>query len=1520
MTTFLFKSSFLSIETAKLALESEHQALRVSTSSSTEEKVLLQARISSLESSHRDTVSLLESKSTAYDTLANDLSVEHQKSVELRRQLSTSEQSIQSANTSASNAKYREQALEQEVEQLKRSNEWHSDELKERTEEQSKLRKDKNARISELQRKNEELSNSLDSLRRTETTLRSRLENLEQKADDAFLRIQNLQEEAARKEEEFQVEISSANRLAELMKSSAETEKRRQQEILEELEETKENASEEIGRIIAENETEHRNREAAENHIVELEARKEELENEVQKLRDQVHQDNDSSHAPNGFISPLRRTPLSRVGSPTPGKARGTPTMTQMVTDYNEMKTELETERRRSQKLSQTVDDMLSDLESRQPEVAELREDHARLQADVNELTNLIDSIGKERDEALKDARKQGSMNNAKVREGELLRQQLRDLSSQVKVLLMEIHLRDRGDGELSEQTRLQLERLAQDQLDDGNHDGNLDDSTATDRFISQNLVTFRNVSELEEQNSKLVTLTRELGQRMEEEEKSKQGAAEAAQIQQELQEKYERCKDEIKSLVTQSQSYIRERDMFRRMLSHRGQIPPGADLESMFGDSVNGDGPMTPARRDLTSNADQSPNTKDLASYAKLLKDMQTHFDAYRQESATDRSILKDQVDNLSRTNGQLRGEVTKGNSQVELANERYEMVQANYKMLKSENSELLKRSQFYAENAAKMDIRAQQAVEDLVETKSQMDSMRNESANLKAEKEFWKTIEKRLTDDNRMLQEEQSRLNALNIDLQRIINEREFSDSESRRRLQEQIDKLEQDLQATQKRLGEETEEKKQLLLRREYETQQSQKRIDDLVTSLGSTREALASTRATCERAESRVQELTIELRSAVERLEVLRSTSTHHQSNNSTETPSQNNEEGAATLEREQALALEVSELKRDLELSRNELENAKSQIDQYKSISQLSEEELASLNETQELYKQGTDKQLEELKTKIEQLEERLHETIAELSSSNAELANLRGAEAEVGRRLDEQKAAHEAEVATLRDLADRHEAAAQFHQADLRSQTQITQQAQSNYENELMKHGETAKSLHNLRSEVNQLRMQALETKGELESTRANLAQNEESWTETRDKYERELAEVRTGRENLQTQNSRLHQQLESVTTQISSLQKGAPDGDEDVSVLETPTSGLANLHEVIKYLRREKEIVDVQLEISSQESKRVKQQLQYTQLQLDEVRLRLNQQRRIEEESERTALNHNKLEDTINKLNIIQESNVTLRHESRQAQAALATKSTALEELQGQMEPLRVELREVKGELENAMEESRLVTEDRDRWQQRAQTILQKYDRIDPAELEALKEKIQALEKEKEESDSRAFTLQARIDEAEKETATAQEQGTERLTDLKQRLTEQFKGRNKDLMGKIREKDNQIQAVTEEKGTLEDQITTLQNELENARTETNQASEKAAQPSGITTDGNESEEGQVMESEILAGVSKVDSTVLQAQLNEARSKANDAAARSEELLSQVQDLQARLAELESQLVSRMFHDIMLIR
>ena len=92
---------------------------------------------------------------------------------------------------------------------------------------------------------------------------------------------------------------------------------------------------------------------------------------------------------------------------------------------------------------------------------------------------------------------------------------------------------------------------------------------------------------------------------------------------------------------------------------------------------------------------------------------------------------------------------------------------------MLKNENTELQKRSQALSDSAAKQDLRVQQVAEELIEAKGLADSMRNETANLKAEKDFWRSIEKRITEDNENLLNERGRLNALNANLQSLLNE---------------------------------------------------------------------------------------------------------------------------------------------------------------------------------------------------------------------------------------------------------------------------------------------------------------------------------------------------------------------------------------------------------------------------------------------------------------------------------------------------------------------------------------------------------------------------------------------------------------------------------------------------------------------------------------------------------------------------------------------------------------------------
>lgn len=1492
------------LEQSRDATKSELEALKSSTSSSTSELSDAKARISSLETSNRETLALLESKSTAYDALTEEVTAQHQKTVELRREVSNLEQSIQSAKAASSDAKYHQQGLQQEIEHLKRNNEWLDNELKTKSAEYTKYRKEKGNRIAELQRQNDEAVSTIDSLNRTEVTLRKRLEELGQKADDSLSRNQQMQEEASRKEEAFRIELDAANRLAELMRNSANTEKDRQRDLREQLETFKEDASEQIGQISAEVDTEHREREAAEQRVAELEVQVERLEADLTTLSNQVSGHGSSHRGINGHAlgTPVRGGSTPNAYSPGPAYIKGGISLTQLYSDNSNLKRDLDAEKRRNEKLSNTIDEMINDLESRQPEVEELRADHGRLESDVAEMSSLVDVIGRERDQAFKNARKKEGQLEAKIKEGEVLRQQLRDLSSQVKMLVMEVHLRDQGLDELSPERRRQLERVAQGQLDDEPTDG----ITDTDRFISENLVTFKNVAQLQEQNKNLIKVTRELGDRMEREEASR-----ATQDQEDLQRKFEQCKDEIKSLVTQSQSYIRERDMFRRMLSHRGKLPSGEDLASMFGESVAGNPPATPSQSNVINSIEQSPTSRDLSDYAKLLKDMQSHFDAYRQEAATDRSTLKEQVDSLSKSNGELRSEVGRYSSQVTLAHERYEMLQANYAMLKSENEELQKRSQFFADNLAKQDIKTQQVVEDLVESKGLADRIRNELAILKAEKDFWKSVEKRITEDNVTLSNERARLNSLNSSLQNLLNEREHSDTEARRKLSTEVENRERDLQAAQRKLLEEQDENKRTTLRREYENQQSQKRIDDLVSSLSALREEFVAVKTTRDHLQARVDELTIELRSAEERVHLLQPSLGGQGTNRDGQESAENVEEDS--LNKEQELGLQVSELRRDLELSRSEIENAQAQVAQYKAISQSSEELLQSLNETQDLYRQETDKALEEKSAKIQELQNRVEDLSSELSATASELSGLRTKEAESGRRLEEQKNAFERELTQLKDQDERHATAAQYHQEDLKVQAEIAQQAQQNYENELVKHAEAAKALQSVRAQFNEVKVQIVELKTEAESARGLLSQREESWTESKNRYERELGEIKLGKENLNIQNNRLHQQLEHLTSQISNLQKRTSIGENSNPDDDSLAPDVENLQEVIKYLRREKEIVDVQLELSTQEAKRLKQQLDYTQSQLDDTRLKLNQQRHLEEDNERTAFNHRKLMETINELNTFRESSVTLRNETRQAQASLAAKAKQVEELLAQVEPLRSEVREIRNEKETQMGEMKLLQENCDRWQQRAQNILQKYDRVDPAELEALKGQLQSLEIERDDLRKSKQELQEQVDGISGKITQAQDQGNEKVEELRQRLTDQFKTRSKNLTAIIKEKDAALQATSKEKTDLEHRFETLHTELKEAEGQRDQAFEQvaASKVSRTETDSqNGSEDGQVDEREPPKRTSEA-AQALQQKLNAAETRAAEESSRISKLQDEATASQSRIAELEQQIVSR---------
>ncbi|KAI6853672.1 hypothetical protein KC334_g22650, partial [Hortaea werneckii] len=170
-----------------------------------------------------------------------------------------------------------------------------------------------------------------------------------------------------------------------------------------------------------------------------------------------------------------------------------------------------------------------------------------------------------------------------------------------------------------------------------------------------------------------------------------------------------------------------------------------------------------------------------------------------------------------------------------------------------------------------------------------------------------------------------------------------------------------IEAELNETKKKLEHEVDESRKASLRREYEEGQSRTRIDDLVKSLGNVREELVAAKTVRDELKGRVEEMRIDLRSAEEKVTALQPRPTPRAQVPQPEDNEQANGEEGAALPAEQRLALEISELKRDLELARNELEAARQQVEQYRSIAQSTEEELANFNQTSEQYKEETDR-------------------------------------------------------------------------------------------------------------------------------------------------------------------------------------------------------------------------------------------------------------------------------------------------------------------------------------------------------------------------------------------------------------------------------------------------------------------------------------------------------------------------------------------------------------------------------
>ncbi len=209
-------------------------------------------------------------------------------------------------------------------------------------------------------------------------------------------------------------------------------------------------------------------------------------------------------------------------------------------------------------------------------------------------------------------------------------------MSRQVQRLLFEIEEQGFRSAPLSDAEITALNRM----LEQGP-----ESSSAVDSLISERLVVFRNIQELQQQNQQQLQITRQLGEKMEQEEEANRLRTEnleSAAID-EASSVITQLTEELKSMKIKMESYIRERDMFRRMLSS------GVHNSTISADSIN---------------------TVSSQENSDALRELQSHFDAYRNETTVDLRTLNEQLATVTRERSELHLQVARTSSQSELAN----------------------------------------------------------------------------------------------------------------------------------------------------------------------------------------------------------------------------------------------------------------------------------------------------------------------------------------------------------------------------------------------------------------------------------------------------------------------------------------------------------------------------------------------------------------------------------------------------------------------------------------------------------------------------------------------------------------------------------------------------------------------------------------------------------------------------------------------------------------------------------
>ncbi|GJJ72146.1 nucleoprotein TPR [Entomortierella parvispora] len=1342
----------------------------------------LKARVETLEVEKRESLTALERKVAELDQSNEDYQSMSARYQEVKRESAQFESEAREAKASEMSIKLQKQGLEQELGLLKQRMEWATNEIAAKSTEFGNYRTEKSTQILQLQADLEQARLEATSAAQSNSTAQRRLLEQQSKSEELLVKNKELQDQIVVQEEQFRVEMETQRRLGELWERAATDNKARVADL--------EQSLDEMQRALSNKDSEYQE------NMTEVSEEKVQLQINLEKSLIQIEQLKEEQKRADellnkaGLIDTTGSSgfDIGRIGvlSPTAAVAariqKTGMSLTQVYARYMELQSDHLRLKNENSRLQETMEEIVKDLADGAPLIREQQEEHQRLQRHAEELAVQLEAISLEKDQIAYGAREALAQLDGVVKERDLLHKENQDLDRQVQNLLWRLKAPN-APQELAPASTLSVGTGME-------SDG--------EKVIDDHLVLFANLQEMQQQNKKLREVARQMIQAREQAEGAEAQAKKKDELEviAEAELLIENMREEIGAKELQIATYKQELDMMRRILKTSNIKYPLA-----AGSVTSQSSP------DQVTEANKAVSDESL-EYAKLFADLQKSFDAYRAETSVDNKHLKDQLQQAQTENSESRIQLGRAKTQIAILDDRYQGVIVTNTHLSTEVDELRKQCNFLR-NSSKLQEEANQKITSELYTERDAASRLNaELSSLRNDHKMTKAYEQQILEQNKSLNIEKAQVNDLLRAVQNMANEVERGNEQTKRRLETAIASKEQEVETLKDRLKEEIESGKRLRDRKDIEAKEWQTKIDTLTAEYQTSREALIAAKTSLDHTNSKVEDLTKQIKSREEQLAIY-----------------QKKPDGTDSTEasREEQLQSQVLQLKNELSRLESEADAGREHLAQFQAISQTNEDRLAEITATFEEFKKDHDQKIEESVQTIRSLESRLANADKRVEEATTNLMEMQNRVDQERLEWKKEKDELDSKLRSLRNTESKMDSIEKRHREAMLRQQEDTKQAQEKYEKEFANHAIDMTALQNLKERFAAQSSELHRHRAAAETAIANLQTAERSWESQKSTLQKTLAETEKRCAELKSQNDKLHHHLEDVSAQALSIQQrmNAPlpaveseeGAENDTGAAKgSPEHQVAELRDVIRYVRREKDILECQYELNLQESRRLKLQLEQTNKSLEETRDLLTTERNQHQDVVVSQRQQEELLDKVNQLNILRESNSTLRTENSRLQTRVQSMENNLRNLNSQLNPMKDQLAELRTELQFSKDELQQVGEDRDRWRSRTQEIMAKHDRIDPVEFQELKDAVEKYKTEIAETEVTLLAVRKEHEELQKSNSDLTGRFSKLYTSAqmwKKRFTEEspkFDAAQKELSaakGRISELEKSVEEVS---------------------------------------------------------------------------------------------------------------------